>query len=216
MAVADIVLRRVAGWTTGSSHRVPPWTSAAEDVVTLDAAVPPAGRIVPRLPERHSVGHMTDGAAVRPMTLDEYDDWIVAETETYAADLARATGETPAEARRRAEGQLRRFLPAGALTEGVFLMRVLDGVGEPVGTLWVGPHPERAGIGWVYDVEIDEHRRGEGFGRVAMLAAERLCRAAGWTSLGLNVFGHNARARSLYDSLGYDVVSTTMTKPLTS
>lgn len=149
------------------------------------------------------------------MTLDEYEDWIVVETQQYAADLARATGETVEEARRRAEQQLRRFLPHGPVTEGVFLMRVLDGVGEPVGTLWLGPHPERAGAGWVYDVEIDEHRRGEGLGRVAMLAAERIGRDAGWSILGLNVFGHNARARSLYDSLGYTVAATTMTKPLT-
>jgi GNAT superfamily N-acetyltransferase len=158
---------------------------------------------------------MTDGATVRPMTVDEYDAWIVVETETYAADLARATGERLEEARARAEQQLRRFLPQGCLTEGVFLMRVLDGVGEPVGTLWVGPHPDRADAGWVYDVEIDEHRRGEGLGRVAMRAAERLSREAGWTALGLNVFGHNARARALYDSLGYAVASTTMTKSLT-
>lgn len=150
------------------------------------------------------------------MTLDEYDDWIVVETETYAADLARSTGETLEEARDRAELQLRRFLPQGSLTEGVFLMRVLDGVGEAVGTLWVGPHPERAGAGWVYDVEIDEHRRGEGLGRVAMLAAERIGREAGWSTLGLNVFGHNSRARGLYDSLGYGVAATTMTKALTA
>ncbi len=149
------------------------------------------------------------------MTRAEFDEWIVVETETYAADLARATGQTMEEARGGAAEQLRRFLPQGSLTDGVFLMRVLDGVGEPVGSLWLGPYPERAGAGWVYDVEIDENRRGEGLGRVAMLAAERIGREAGWSALGLNVFGHNARARALYDSLGYAVAATTMMKSLT-
>jgi ribosomal protein S18 acetylase RimI-like enzyme len=48
-----------------------------------------------------------------------------------------------------------------------------------------------------------------------MLAAEAVCREEGWTAIGLNVFGPNTRARGLYDSLGYEAVSTSMTKPLT-
>jgi ribosomal protein S18 acetylase RimI-like enzyme len=41
-------------------------------------------------------------------------------------------------------------------------------------------------------------------------AAERL-RAAGAEVLGLNVFGHNAVARGLYDALGYRVVDQSFT-----
>ena len=63
-------------------------------------------------------------------------------------------------------------------------------------------------------MQIDEARRGEGLGRAAMLAAEQVAREAGWSALGLNVFGHNPRARGLYDSLGYEVAATTMAKPL--
>jgi len=94
------------------------------------------------------------------------------------------------------------------------LLRVLDDRGEPVGVLWVGPHPRKAGAGWVWDVEIDEAHRGRGHGRAAMLAAEEIARSEGWAELGLNVFGPNRRAKALYDSLGYEVVSTSMTKPL--
>ncbi|WP_133767136.1 GNAT family N-acetyltransferase [Amnibacterium kyonggiense] len=157
---------------------------------------------------------MTDAVAVRPMTADEYAVWIARETEAYAADLAEAAGSTLDEARHRAEAQLAAFLPDGRETAGTFLLRVLDGEGEPVGTLWLGPHPQRADAGWVYEVEIDEDRRGEGLGRAAMLAAEQVGARAGWTALGLTVFGHNPRARALYDALGYRVASTTMTKPI--
>ena len=39
-------------------------------------------------------------------------------------------------------------------------------------------------------------------------------RSRGMTSLGLNVHGQNTVARSLYDSLGYDVTALQMKKPL--
>jgi ribosomal protein S18 acetylase RimI-like enzyme len=157
---------------------------------------------------------MTHAAAVRPMTPDEYDAWIVGEIAAYAADLARASGSTLEEAHLRAEQQTRELLPDGPATPGAFLLRVLDEGGAPVGVLWLGPHPQRRGAGWVYDIEIDEARRGQGLGRAAMLAAERIGREAGWTALGLNVFGHNPGARALYDSLGYEVAATLMSKPL--
>jgi ribosomal protein S18 acetylase RimI-like enzyme len=48
-----------------------------------------------------------------------------------------------------------------------------------------------------------------------MVAAERIAREEGWTELGLHVFGSNERARLLYESLGYQVVSITMAKTLT-
>jgi GNAT superfamily N-acetyltransferase len=157
---------------------------------------------------------MTEAAAVRRMTAEEFGPWVAHETAMYAAELAEASGASLAETAARAESQLREFLPDGVGTAGVHLLRVLDDEGAPVGVLWLGPHPQRADAGWVFDVEIDEDRRGEGFGRGAMLAAERVARDAGWVALGLNVFGPNARARGLYDSLGYGVVSTTMAKPL--
>ncbi len=47
-----------------------------------------------------------------------------------------------------------------------------------------------------------------------MLLAEAEARSHGMTSLGLNVHGQNKVARSLYDSLGYDVMSLQMKKPL--
>ena len=51
-------------------------------------------------------------------------------------------------------------------------------------------------------------------GREAMLLAEGEARSHGMTSLGLNVHGQNKVARSLYDSLGYDVMAQQMKKPL--
>ena len=147
------------------------------------------------------------------MSQDEYDDWRATNLAAYAVEMAEA-GRLPLEqARVRAEQQHAEFLPEGLATPRMHLLRVLDR-GEPVGILWVGPHPRKADAGFVYDVEIEERRRGQGLGRRTMLAAERIAREEGWAEIALNVFGPNLRARALYDSLGYEVVSTSMRKPL--
>ena len=57
---------------------------------------------------------------------------------------------------------------------------------------------------------------GLGFGRAAMMAVESLVKEAGETEIGLTVFGFNEPARHLYDSLGYRVVATVMTKTIQS
>ena len=87
---------------------------------------------------------------------------------------------------------------------------------EAVGWLWLavpGPDPDRL-MAWVYNIEVDPAFRGRGYGRAAMILAEGEARSHGMTSLGLNVHGQNTVARSLYDSLGYDVTALQMKKPL--
>lgn len=83
-----------------------------------------------------------------------------------------------------------------------------------MGHLWLGPFGDDPHRWWVWDVMIDESRRGEGLGRQAMLLAERLAAARGATSMGLNVFARNAVARRLYLALGYEETSLHMRKPL--
>ncbi|MDH2445157.1 GNAT family N-acetyltransferase [Amnibacterium sp. CER49] len=153
-------------------------------------------------------------AQVRPMTQVEFEMWQEHEVEAYAVDIAEASGVPLDEARRRSATQTAELLPDGLRTAGAHLLRILDAEGGPVGVLWVGPHPRRPAAGWVYDIEIDEERRGQGFGRAAMLAAEAVAADEGWTAIGLNVFGRNVRARALYESLGYAVDSLQMTKVL--
>ena len=65
--------------------------------------------------------------------------------------------------------------------------------------------PGRETPGLVLYVEIDEAHRGQGLGREAMEAAEAWTLEHGGTRISLNVFGPNIVARSLYDSLGFQV-----------
>lgn len=152
---------------------------------------------------------------LRPMTRPEYHRWAATMEEGYAAEIA-ASGSMPAgAARAKARTDTARSLPDGAATRGQLFFRALDGV-RGVGWLWLatpGSWQDPA-MAWVYDISVDEDVRGRGYGRAIMLLAEREARAHGMSSIGLNVFGHNTAARSLYDGLGYAVTSQQMKKLL--
>jgi ribosomal protein S18 acetylase RimI-like enzyme len=151
---------------------------------------------------------------LRPMSEERFAAWCDGSVRTFAEELAQAASLPLAVAEERAEAQFAESLPDGVATAAMDLMVVLDGAGVEVGVLWTGPHPLRANAGYVYEIEIVEHRRGDGLGRAALLEAERRMRDAGLAAVGLNVFGFNDRAQSLYASLGYGVVATQMLKLL--
>ncbi len=148
------------------------------------------------------------------MTAQEFGEWQGAALEEYARDVASARGIPLEDARRIARESHRLFLPEGTATTGVHLVVGEDSDGARVGILWLGPNPDGAGPAWIYDIEVLETRRGEGWGRALMIEAERLAREDGHTEIGLNVFGSNAVARRLYESLGYAAASIQMRKPL--
>ena len=62
--------------------------------------------------------------------------------------------------------------------------------------------------GWVYYVATDPDRRGKGFGRTIMNAAEDWLRAAGIAKLQLLVRRDNAKAGAFYQSIGYAEAQT--------
>ena len=70
-----------------------------------------------------------------------------------------------------------------------------------VATAMVGHDGHR---GWVYYVATDPDRRGKGFGRAIMNAAEDWLRAAGIEKLQLLVRSDNTQVKTFYTSLGYD------------
>jgi ribosomal protein S18 acetylase RimI-like enzyme len=151
---------------------------------------------------------------VRTMTPAEFDEWETAALAGYAEDVARSRSIPLEEAQRVAREGHDRFLPDGLATAGVHLVIGEDDAGERVGILWIGPNPDGVGPAWVFDIEVEESRRGEGWGRKLMLEAERLARDDGHAELGLNVFGSNAVARGLYESLGYEPTAIQMRKGL--
>ena len=153
----------------------------------------------------------TDHAARSAVSLEPVDEATFARfVETTVADHAAqqvasgaaGTWEEHAAASRSGVAAL---LPEGRHSPGHHVWSVVaDGGAGAVGWVWLAERSPRAG--YVYDVRVDEAHRGRGLGRAAMDAAAAWCREQGLGVLGLNVFGHNAVARGLYDALGYRVV----------
>jgi len=133
--------------------------------------------------------------------------------EHYIAERIKA-GENAEVARTMSDSQFAELFPNGNPADGQFVMNVLEDE-EIVGTLWMGRPFSGDDVTWfIFDIEIVKDMRGRGVGRAAMQAAEEWTRERGGTRVALHVFGPNLTARSLYDSLGYEVLETSMFKDI--
>jgi ribosomal protein S18 acetylase RimI-like enzyme len=154
------------------------------------------------------------GVTLRPMTAEEYDAWLPGVVEDYAGDHVRM-GSRPAEgAVETAQKEFDGLLPQGRDTVGHHLLVATDD-DDPVGVLWLHlPVEEAEPRAFAYYVEVDKAKRGRGYGRSIMLAAESFAREHGATTIRLHVFGDNTVARRLYQRLGYQVTNVQMAKSL--
>ncbi len=150
---------------------------------------------------------------LRPMTVAEYEAWIPGSIAAYAAEHA-AAGSMPADkAQELARKQFDELLPQGLETPKHHLLFGTED-GERVGVLWLNIPPSAEGPAYVFDVEVDSDKRGRGYGRAIMTAAESFSRDHGAEALRLHVFGSNTVARSLYESLGFETTNVMMSKRL--
>jgi GNAT superfamily N-acetyltransferase len=95
-----------------------------------------------------------------------------------------------------------------------WLPRARDRYAEDIARSGGQSDAEEAQCLWIYDIRIDDARRGRGYGKAAMLFAEGEARRRGYNRVGLNVFGGNAIARNLYLSIGYEENAIFMSKPV--
>ncbi len=136
-----------------------------------------------------------------PMTSEQFEmnrEHLIAE---YASSLVRAGIFGEDEALADAKRQTVMMLPRGLSTPSHFWF-VLRAGDQYIGTLWLFESRVNSS-GHVYDVEVHPQYRGQGFGRAAMISAEKFFRARNARYLELHVFGYNDQARSLYESLGF-------------
>ncbi|MDE3083006.1 MAG: GNAT family N-acetyltransferase [Acidobacteriota bacterium] len=150
-----------------------------------------------------------------PMTSDEVDVLIARTAREFAAEQV-AAGNWPEEsAAELGRAETARLLPQGGDTPGMSILSAFDGENR-VGYVWLNLEPRISSTGeaWIYDIEVAAELRGRGYGRLLLEAAEDEARRAGATYLGLNVFGANRVARSLYEGSGYEVKTMQMRKAL--
>ncbi|WP_110588969.1 GNAT family N-acetyltransferase [Microbacterium suaedae] len=149
-----------------------------------------------------------------PVAAERFSTWLERSRDEYVADLV-ASGETPESALRHATEALARAFPEQAPMDGQAVFDLTDDSGDAVGYLWLGHDNSGDPTSWwVWDVVVEPEHRGKGYGRAAMQLAETYAQAGGARTLGLSVFGFNATARALYDSLGYETTSVKMRKRL--
>jgi ribosomal protein S18 acetylase RimI-like enzyme len=65
-----------------------------------------------------------------------------------------------------------------------------------------------------FDFRVYSQLRRRGYGRAVMVAVEQICRERNVVSVGLNVFGFNTGARSLYEQMGFEITAIQMSKRL--
>ncbi|MGH3497200.1 MAG: GNAT family N-acetyltransferase [Nocardioidaceae bacterium] len=157
---------------------------------------------------------------VRLTRMDQrrFDSWYPTLVDRYADHMI-ASGTMPeVEARERATTQCASLLPTGRATLEHFLYVAHDpqdsDAGE-IGNLWLWIHETSVGrSAFIYDIEVSETQRGQGYGRALLAAAERECRRQGAHEVSLNVFGSNHVARRMYETSGFEVTAVNMRKPL--
>jgi GNAT superfamily N-acetyltransferase len=151
---------------------------------------------------------------LEPMTPAEYDAYRARAEDSYAANIASSGTMPEEEARAKSVEDFARLLPEGLDTADQFFWTAYDG-DSPVGMLWLALKDTSEGrTAFGYDFEVREDLRRHGYGRAIMQAAEDVCRGLGVVSVGLNVFGDNLGAQSLYEQMGFTVTSIQMAKRL--
>ncbi len=159
---------------------------------------------------------MAERVRLRPMTEDEYAAYSVRSESEYAQQVADSGLLDHTAAVHKAAVEFAQLLPDGLASPGMHLWTALAGERlEPVGIAWMELRRRAAGVSaYIYDIAVDPDHRGQGLGRGIMEALHDAARDLGATSISLNVFGHNATAIHLYDSLGYAVTAQQMKRDL--
>jgi ribosomal protein S18 acetylase RimI-like enzyme len=150
------------------------------------------------------------------MREDEYPAFERVVKDTYVRDMVESGFMSLEEARTKADSDLAAQLPNGLRTADTYVYAIEDDSGSMVGHAFVGKRVDQGGaeVAFVYDIWLDKLARGKGLGREAMVELEDEVRGLGLTRMRLNVFGHNAPARELYRSLGYEELSILMGKSI--
>src|ERR1700688_5188332 len=106
-------------------------------------------------------------------TPDEYAAWSVQELEGYIDEIVASGALSRAAAEEQARREDAELLPQGLDTPGQLIFR-LDVENQPVGWLWLSlQHPlGDVGVGFIYNIVVDETFRGRGYGRETMRLPE--------------------------------------------
>ena len=155
---------------------------------------------------------------LRPMNEIEYQQFLDYAITNYAEEKVRAGNYAPIDAMELSTQEYQELLPDGVKTKDNFLLMIVEQVlGSPVGFVWL--MIQQAGslrYLTLVNILIYEEFRCRGYGTQALDLIEEKGRALGLERITLHAFGHNQRARDLYERLGYRTTNVHMAKDLQS
>jgi len=153
---------------------------------------------------------------LRPMSETEYQQFLAYAIANYAEEKVHANNYAPADAMELSTQEYQELLPDGVDTKDTFLLMIVDqALRHPVGFLWL--MLQQKGILrylTLVNILIYEEFRGQGYGTQALQLVEEKAHSLGQEMITLHAFGHNQRAISLYQRLGYRTTNVHMAKSL--
>jgi ribosomal protein S18 acetylase RimI-like enzyme len=152
---------------------------------------------------------------LKPMTQAEFEDFLKISVPHYVSELMEARNHRFEDARVLAEKSFRSLFPDNRVdSPDQFVYSIMDEE-VAVGYLHLGIRREmQQPYLYVWDILINPTHRGRGYGKQAMLLAEKKGAEWGLMSLRLNVFRHNKAAMNLYQKIGFKTESMMMSKPI--
>ena len=151
-----------------------------------------------------------------PMTQVQFDAWLPQLVAGYAGEKVTSGNWIAEGALERSQHELDNLLGDGLATADHHFFAIYEtDTGAYLGLIWLGMVKFTGQpMAFIYDFQIFEPYRRQGYGVAALHALEDEVRALGFDAIGLHVFGHNRVAQALYEKAGYQVTNVNMQKRL--
>lgn len=148
------------------------------------------------------------------MNQDDFDDFKEHSLISFAHEQVKSGAYEKENAIDRSRKYFDELLPDGLNTKEHKIFTVYKGEGK-VGTLWIRVFEKNNALrAFVYDIELFEEFRGQGIGTQTMESLNEYCKTIGVDTINLHVFGHNKRALSMYEKVGFETTNYYMEKKL--
>ena len=149
-----------------------------------------------------------------PMTDAEFEVYLAHAVDNYAQEHVQAGNWRSEEAQQKSAQEFGQLLPDGVASKDQYLFSIVEeSAGLKIGMLWFAVNHRGSSLtAFIYDFNIDEAHRGQGFGRQALAALDEQAKALGIETISLHAFAHNPTAIALYQKMGYAITDVHMSK----
>lgn len=150
------------------------------------------------------------------MRREIYESYLESSILSYAKDNVLSGRWREENALEQSRNEFHKLLPQDLDTPDQYLFEIIGNDNlSTVGFIWFAVILDKGvRLAFVYDLEIKETYRRQGYAKQAFKAIEVLVSDLGLASIGLHVFGQNLAAQALYRQLGYGVTGINMLKKL--